>query len=102
MNARNKIQQLMEMNGWTKYRLSKEAGLSQSTVRNLFVRNNDPTLSTLEAICKAFGITLSQFFSEGSAVELTEEQKMLYARWSSLSDIQKEAIMMIMDSYSYR
>lgn len=54
----------MEARGWTDYRLAKESNLSHSTVTNMFNRNNAPTLPTLEAVCKAFGITLAQFFSE--------------------------------------
>ena len=87
MNAQLRIRQLMEERGWTDYRLAKEANLSHSTVTNMFKRNNAPTLPTLEAVCAAFGITLSQFFSEGNnAAEITEEQRALFAKWSTLSD----------------
>ncbi len=86
------IKDLMDERGWTNYRLGKEAGLSQSTITNLFNRNNAPTIPTLEAVCRAFGITLSQFFSEGNTpAELTEEQRTLFAAWSTLNDGQKEA-----------
>ena len=74
------IKDLMEERGWTNYRLGKEAGLSQSTITNLFNRNNAPTIPTLEAVCRAFGITLSQFFSEGN----------------TLNDGQKEALLLLM------
>lgn len=30
-------------------------------------------------MCSGFGIALSQFFAEGSLVELTEEQRLFYA-----------------------
>ena len=36
--------------------------MSFSTVANMFHRNTSPTVSTIETMCKAFGITLSQFF----------------------------------------
>lgn len=64
MDAQKRIKQLMEERGWTDYRLAKEANLSHSTVTNMFNRNNAPTLPTLEAVCRAFGITLAQFFTE--------------------------------------
>ena len=66
MDAQKRIKQLMEERGWTDYRLAKEANLSHSTITNVFKRNNAPTLPTLEVICRAFGITLAQFFAEGS------------------------------------
>ncbi len=79
MDAQKRIKQLMEERGWTDYRLAKESGLSHSTVTNMFNRNNAPTLPTLEAVCRAFGITLSQFFSEGNGpAEFTEEQRTLH------------------------
>ena len=91
------IKDLMDERGWTNYRIDKEAGLSQSTITNLFNRNNAPTIPTLEAVCRAFGITLSQFFSEGNTpVELTEEQRTLFAAWSTLNDGQKEALLLLM------
>ena len=46
------IKDLMDERGWTNYRLGKEAGLSQSTITNLFNRNNAPTIPTLEAVCR--------------------------------------------------
>jgi len=80
MDAQKRIKQLMEERGWTDYRLAKEANLSHSTITNLFKRNNAPTLPTLEVICRAFGITLAQFFAEGGeAVEITDEQRELFA-----------------------
>lgn len=97
MDVIKHIKDLMNERGWTNYRLGKEAGLSQSTITNLFNRNNAPTIPTLEAVCRAFGITLSQFFSEGNTpAELTEEQRTLFAAWSTLNDGQKEALLLLM------
>ena len=97
MDAKERIQELMLSRGWTEYKLAKESNLSQSTIANVFKRNNAPTLPTLETVCQAFGITLAQFFSEGSeAVELTEEQRKLLFYWSALSDEQKEILFDLM------
>jgi transcriptional regulator with XRE-family HTH domain len=38
--------------------------LSQTTISNIFKRNNQPSLPTVNAICDACGITLAQFFTE--------------------------------------
>jgi len=72
--------------------MSIESGLSQSTVANIFNRNTTPSVATLEMICKGFGITLAQFFAEGSMVELTEEQQTMFEAWRTLSPEQKDAI----------
>lgn len=85
MRALERVQQLIDERHWTPYKLSKESGLPQSTVANLFNRNYDPSITTLEAICGGLGITMSQFFAEGELVELTPEQKQFFNDWAVLS-----------------
>ena len=98
MDAQKRIRELMEEQNWTDYRLAKEANLSHSTVTNMFNRNNAPTLPTLEAVCRAFGITLAQFFAEGEEVQLTKEQQKLFSKWSTLTDRQKQILLELMDA----
>ena len=98
MDAQGRIKQLMEERDWTDYQLAKESNLSHSTVTNMFNRNNAPTLPTLEAVCKAFAITFAQFFTEGSSPELTQEQRILFAKWSTLKDDQKQALLALIDT----
>jgi transcriptional regulator with XRE-family HTH domain len=100
MNATNeRIRLLLEERNWTEYRLAKEAGLPQSTIANLFNRNTVPSITTLEAICKGFEITLAQFFSEGSIVDLTREQKELFDRWVTLTSKQKNLVIDIIKNF---
>ncbi len=97
MNTLERLRQLLEDRGWTEYRLSKECGLSQSTIGNIYRRNTTPSIDTLEIICKAFGITLSQFFADTDMVELTPELKSLFDGWVSLTPEQKAAIQNMID-----
>lgn len=60
-----KIDEIRKQKGWTVNRLATEAMLTQSTVANMFATGSDPKLSTLAAICEAYGITLAQFFADG-------------------------------------
>lgn len=93
MDVINRINQLMEERSWTPYRLSLESGLSSSTIANIYRRNTVPSLVTLEAICKAFGISMSQFFAEDSRmVELNDEQLEFFNNWVSLTKHQKDLI----------
>ena len=98
MDTQKRIRELMAERGWTDYRLAKEANLSHSTVTNMFNRNNAPTLPTLEAVCQAFGITLTQFFASDGEPPLTSEQQTLFAKWSTLTDRQKQILLDLMDS----
>ena len=53
--------------------------------------------STLEAVCRAFGITLAQFFAEGDEPsQLTEEQRILFSKWSPLTGEQKRLLLDLM------
>lgn len=98
MEAQTRIRQLMDERGWSEYRLAKEAGLSQSTVTNIFKRNNAPTIPTLEALCRAFHITMAQFFTEGDdPIGLTEEQRRLLSTWSILTEEQQKGMLNFLD-----
>lgn len=92
MDAKQKIRELMAERNWSEYRLAIASELSQSTIANIFNRNTTPSVSTLESICKGFGITLAQFFAEGNMVELSDEQQQMFQEWSSLTIPQKEAL----------
>lgn len=92
INTQERIRQMMDERGWSEYRLAKECGVSQSTISNIFNRNYQPSLASLEIICKSFGITLSQFFADGCMVELDEEQYEFFKRWKFLSPEQKQLV----------
>ena len=92
MDVNGRIRELLNERNWTEYKLAKESGLSQSTISNIFKRNTVPSISTLELICKGFGISLSQFFSEGNMVELFEEQRDFFVNWTSLTMREKTII----------
>jgi len=98
MDTHKRLRQLLDERGWTEYRLSKECGLSESTLANIFRRNTVPSISTLEAICSGFGITLSQFFADGDMVEMSPELKELFDNWVTLSAAQKKAALQMIQA----
>ncbi len=100
MDTHSRIRQLMAERNWTAYRLAKESGLSESTLANIFKRNTVPSITTLEAICGAFGLSLSQFFAEQEMVELTPELKDLFDNWVSLTQEQKQAALQMLRAMS--
>ena len=95
MDVLKRLDDLLAARNWTMYRLAKESGLSESTVANVFRRNAIPSIDTLEKICQGFGITLSQFFSDGEMVELTSELKELFEYWVALTPNQKNAVLQV-------
>lgn len=96
MNVNNKIYKLMEARGWTTYELAEKAGLTQSTVSNLFRASAIPTIPTLEKICSAFGITLSDFFEEDSQ---SKETMMLVHKINRLTENRKNLTKAIIDEF---
>lgn len=93
MDVIKRIDKLMEERHWSDYKLAAESGLSSSTIANIHRRNTIPSISTLEAICSAFGLTLSQFFTDDNqTVQLNKEQKDLFDRWITLTEKQKQII----------
>ena len=51
------------------------------------------SITTLEAICKAFGITISEFFAEGELIEVSDDTRELLNYLSTLSQRQKENLL---------
>ncbi len=98
MDVHAKLRLLMKKRGWSEYRLAKECGLSQSTLANIFRRNTMPSITTLEAICNGFGITISQFFAEGDMIELTGDLKRLFDSWVGLTPKQKQAVLLMVEN----
>ena len=100
MDTHERLRQLLKERKWTEYRLAKKCGLSESTLANIFKRNTVPSIPTLEAICKGFGITLSQFFTENETVELTPDLKELFENWVALTPAQKKALNEMLKSFN--
>ena len=99
MDIMQRLRELQQRYGWSDYRIAKEAGLSPNTVSNIYRRGNTPSMVTLEALCKAFGITMAQFFAEDELVELTPELRKLFDKWTALNDEQKAALWQIIKTY---
>ena len=89
----DKITSLCEKRDISKYRLSQLSGISQSSLGRIMAQENLPSLITLEKICTALGVTLSQFFQEGNSENLTEKQKEVLGIWNDLNANEQETVM---------
>ena len=84
--------------GWSEYQLAEHSGLPQSTISSWYRKNMIPSIPSLEKICNAFGITLSQLFSENNdPISLTPSQRKLLERWTHLSEDQQEIVVQLID-----
>lgn len=89
INILEKITYYRNLRGWTEYQLAERAEIPQSTINSWYRKNLIPALPSIDKICKAFDITLSQFFSNcDDTPELTETQKELLSASCRLDDAQ--------------
>ena len=90
MEILEKIELLRKEKGWSINYLAMESGLTQSTLNNLYSRKTEPKISTLRAICGAFGLTLSEFFRED------DNEDELIRRVKCLSQDNKKALLQLL------
>lgn len=98
MDILKRIEELRLERGWSIYKLTSEAGLTQSTLSNMYSRNTLPSITTLDGICKAFGISLAQFFTTENGKDLSDEEFRLISSFRSLNKKQRAAIVSLCES----
>ncbi|MDF9844588.1 MULTISPECIES: helix-turn-helix transcriptional regulator [unclassified Paenibacillus] len=52
------VDELLKLKGWTRYRLSKESGVSMTVIYNLAQKESGPSADTLIKISNALGCTV--------------------------------------------
>lgn len=93
MDILSRIKELQGERDWTDYKLAQEAGLPITTLSAIFARKNTPRVETLQSICNAFGLTLSQFFLENERIEiLSDNEKEMLTLFRKLSTKQQQAL----------
>lgn len=95
-SIKKRIEQLCNQKQWSFYRLAKESGFQQSTLESIINEKNMPSLYTLEKICLAFNITLSDFF-DSEFFRYTPNLKEHYVElWKELSKSDKKKVLIYM------
>ncbi len=93
INVLDRIVHLRQQKNWTEYQLAERSGLTQSTISSWYRKDILPSIPSLEKICAAFGITLSQFFAEDlESFSLTPLQIELLEESGRLTPIQLKAL----------
>ncbi len=98
MDVLEKIRKYRIERNWTEYQLAEQSELPQSTISSWYRKNQIPTIPSMEKICKAFGITLAQFFTEDNSelTPLTKTQNELLHEWNRLNDRKKSIILKLL------
>ncbi len=101
---------------WTVYTLAQNAGVTQSTISTWYRKELQPSVASLEKICAAFGMSLSEFFMEETEViegvheekpsaggthfipAIPQDRKNLLYLWDCLSITQRKAVLSLLES----
>lgn len=100
MDILRKITELRLEKNWTEYELAERSELTQSTISSWYRKKLVPSIPSLEHICNAFGITLSQFFLEDECFseQISQEQVEILKRWNRLTKAQQKKLAVFLDS----
>ncbi|MCQ2082399.1 MAG: helix-turn-helix transcriptional regulator [Lachnospiraceae bacterium] len=99
INVLERITELRKQKNWTEYQLAERSGLTQSTISSWYRKNILPTLPSLERICEAFGISISQFLDDNNneISLINPRQKQLLEKASKLDNEQYDALINFLD-----
>lgn len=99
MDVLKRILDLRTERGWSEYKLSVESDIPQTTISSWYRKQVCPTIPSLEKVCKAYNITMTQFFNDSDEyVNLTENQEILIEHFSRLEIDQQEALIKFLKS----
>lgn len=96
-----KIEQLMELWGYSKYQLAKASGISQSTLTTIFTKRSAVSLDKLEKISSAFHMSLSDFIKLLEACpEPNDKEEFPVLVWEQLAPRDKTLILDVMKRFA--
>ena len=87
MTVGEKIRQLRERVGYSQNKLAEWAGISQTHLRRVERGEADITVGHLQLLCDALGLTLGEFFADGTEEDGGKENPL-----GSLSPRQKQLL----------
>jgi len=95
----DRITELRKRKKWTEYQLAEHSGLTQSTISSWYRKDILPTLPSLERICIAFGISISQFFDDNNneITIINPKQKQLLEAATKLDNEQYDSLIHFLD-----
>ena len=92
MDVSKRLSTLRKQCGYTQNSLAERAGVSQTHLRRVELGQADITVSHLQLICDALGISLKEFFED-----LSDENEIASA-FSKLSPKQKKLLLAFIES----
>lgn len=96
MDVLKRLKDIMEEKQMSEYKLSKLSGVPQSTINSMFRKYNNPSIYTLECLCRGLNISISEFFyEEETPYQLSQNNDLtlLISEWNHLNYKQRKALL---------
>ncbi len=101
----NKLEKIRKEKGWSRYQLSKYAGITPSTLSNAIKRGTIPSIPTLNAFLEACNMTLAQFFDneDKGSVRINNKELDLINNFRLLdNDLKEDVFKLIITLNKYK
>lgn len=100
MDVKERITQLRKQREWSLSKLAKEAGISENAVYNWYnEKNYTPSRNAIEDICAAFGITLSEFYTDIEVDKLTDKELKLLETFREVPETKKDTVIALVEAF---
>ena len=97
-----KIKELLIQKDMSIYELAAKAEITDACIRNWYTkRNYNPSLVAIIKICGALEISVAELFRDENDEQISvgKEEKHLLSSWAVLSDKQKSAVKILMETF---
>ena len=96
-NTARRIDYLRAQNNFTYRDLAKKSGVSLATIHNIIQGKKIPNILTLESICKALNITLSDFFDfSEEVIKLRGKEAILIKIFREVSPMSQDTLIKVL------
>ena len=101
MNIQDRIEELLTKRKWSKNKLAREAGLYSTTVYDWFNEKHfTPDRKSIELVCAALDISLTEFYSGIDDGELDGEQMLLLELFEKVPKGKRKVVFELLRSLS--
>lgn len=91
-----RIKELCNKKHWTFYRLAQEMNVPPNNIYNLYRRSTTPSVPTLRQVCKAFRITMAEFYAGEDDHAVQDKILQMYQQLSLVNKARVEAYLGLM------
>lgn len=101
MDIHSRIQELINKKGWSLYKLSEKTGIHKTTVYDWFnEKHYTPDRKSIELICAALDISLTEFYSGIDVSELDGEQMLLLELFAKVPKSKRKVVFELLRNLS--